>query len=171
MGSASRQLTIGGCDYAAAGILNGYIDDLLFIDGAALNTTSFVPPTAPFEDAFEAMMQPMAGPRVAVSAEVAVGRAARMEGPARFRDMEHEGAGRIIGTTKNVGDPDYPVSRRVRLFRKRDGVLAREMWSDAAGNYQFNHVRADVEYVITSHDHTGLYNAVIADSIIPELIP
>mgnify|MGYP000862448990 CR=1 FL=1 len=85
-------------------------------------------------------------------------------------DVEHGGRGRVAGTTKNVGAPDYPVSRRVRLLRKRDGLLARECWSDAGGNYLFDKVRHDREYVVMAHDHTGLYNAVVADTVTPELI-
>lgn len=89
----------------------------------------------------------------------------------RLVDLENGGRGRVIGTTKNVGNPDYPVSRRVRLLRKRDGFLAREGWSDAGGNYLFEHVRHDIEYIVLSHDHTGVYNAVIADSVTPDLMP
>lgn len=94
----------------------------------------------------------------------------RQATPGIALDMENGGHGRVIGTTKNVGTPDYPVARRVRLLRKRDGVLAREVWSDAAGNYLFDKVRHDREYVVMAHDHTGLYNAVVADTVTPELI-
>jgi len=90
--------------------------------------------------------------------------------PALALDVEHGGRGRGAGTTKNVGAPDYPVSRRVRLLRKRDGLLARECWSDAGGNYLFDKVRHDREYVVMAHDHTGLYNGVVADTVTPELI-
>lgn len=85
-------------------------------------------------------------------------------------DTEHGGRGQIVGTTHNVGTPNYPVSRRVRLFRKRDGVLVREVWSDTAGNYVFNKIRHDIKYVVTGHDHTGLYNAEVSDSLEPEVV-
>ena len=76
----------------------------------------------------------------------------------------------IVGNTKNVGEPDYPVARRVRLLRKRDSVLARETWSDSAGNFEFLNVRHDIEYMLVSHDHTGLYNGVISDLVTPDMM-
>ncbi len=94
-----------------------------------------------------------------------------LRGGALLVDVENGGDGRIVGTTKNIGTPDYPVSRRVRLLRKRDGQLVREGWSDAAGNYTFDHIRRDVEYVVLGHDHTGVYNAEVADSLLPDQMP
>ena len=94
----------------------------------------------------------------------------RQSPPALLLDAEHGGRGRIVGTVRATGTPNYPVARRVRLLRQRDGALARETWSGPDGNYVFDHIRHDLPYVLMSHDHTGLYNAVIADSVIPELI-
>lgn len=167
-------LSIGGRSYSANSewYLNGYIDDVIWIDGAALNTGAFIPSTAPFADGFEAFPQRILRPRAFVlPGGPPAWSALRLRRPTRLRDMNNDGIGQIVGTTKNIGDPNYPVSRRVRLYRKRDGVMARETWSDAAGNYVFDHLRHDIHYVVTAYDHTGLYNAVIADSMLPELMP
>lgn len=172
VGTSTADLFIGGRTFAGSDMrLNGYIDDLLFIAGAALNTSAFSPPATPFDEGFEVFPKRVDRPGALLVAGSPVWRANGIASSARLRDLEHDGVGRVIGTTKNTGSPDYPVSRRVRLARKRDGVLARETWSDAAGNYLFEHVRHDIEYVVTAHDHTGLYNAVIADSVTPELMP
>lgn len=74
------------------------------------------------------------------------------------------GTYRIDGTTAVAGAPDVPVSREVNIFFKKSGRLARKGWSDAAGNYQFLMV-GEGPWFVTTHDHTGEYNAVIADNI------
>lgn len=84
-------------------------------------------------------------------------------------DVWHGGAGVISGTVRDAGTPDVAAVRRVRLHRKRDGLLIRETWSHADGAYSFQGV-ANQLYYITSFDHTGNYNAVIKDSITPEVM-
>lgn len=152
----------------------GKIDDLVIHIGAqGFATDAFVLPPAPFGNTFGGLLPAL----VAVPLSAAVGGQMPAQSPSLLSgcrplvDLENGGRGRVIGTTKNVGNPDYPVSRRVRLLRKRDGFLAREGWSDAGGNYLFEHVRHDIEYIVLSHDHTGVYNAVIADSVTPDLMP
>lgn len=86
------------------------------------------------------------------------------------RDMDNGGNGRIAGTVKEVGTPDAPVIRRVRLYRKLDGMMLRETWSHADGAYSFTGIAIQLCYV-TAFDHTGNYNAVIKDSIMPEVTP
>ncbi len=160
----------GGGAYNTAR-LNGYLSELRVMCRSGRNAGAYTPNTGPFAETLE--LHAIAKPEVgkAVSATVPGARSVLLDTMRKGVDMEHGGHGRIIGTTQNAGTPDYPVARRVRLFRKRDGVLARETWSDAAGNYAFNNLRDDIAYVVTSHDHTGLYNAVIADSITPEPMP
>ena len=86
----------------------------------------------------------------------------------RIMDMHHGGQGSITGTVKDQGTPDTPVVRRVRLHRKSDGMLVRETWSAADGGYTFAKIAMQLYYVV-SHDHTGNFNAVIKDSIMPEV--
>lgn len=86
------------------------------------------------------------------------------------RDIQYGGRHRIVGTVKQVGTPNQPVERRVRLFRMRDGIFIRETWSDAAGNYRFEWIDGAETYFVVSYDHAGLYRAVIADGLVPEAI-
>ena len=86
----------------------------------------------------------------------------------KLADMYHGGTGTITGTVKDKGTPDTPVVRRVRLHRKVDGMLVRETWSAADGTYTFYRMAAQLYYVV-SHDHTGNFNAVIKDNILPVL--
>lgn len=84
------------------------------------------------------------------------------------------GTGLVSGTTKNYAeppDPNYPVVRRVRLVRQRDGAVIRVVWSNAAGEYRFDNVLENQLYDVLSHDHTGQFNAVIAASILAEPMP
>lgn len=74
--------------------------------------------------------------------------------------------GRIVGTVKRKDTPDnVPLSRRVRLYRDRDGMLIAETWSDAAGNYQFDYIEENESYTAIAHDHTYFYRAVAADNL------
>ncbi len=82
------------------------------------------------------------------------------------------GRGRISGTVRNSGTPDFPVWRRVRLLCKRDGRLIRETWSDpVTGAYEFLWIAEGLRYFVVAHDHTGQYNAEISDDIMPEPMP
>ncbi len=82
------------------------------------------------------------------------------------------GRGRIAGTVKVDSSPDYPVSRRVRLFDRRDNRLVREMWSDpVTGAYAFDGINPARRYVVIGYDHTGVHNAEILDNVAPELMP
>lgn len=78
------------------------------------------------------------------------------------------GDGTITGTVKVKGTPDYPVSRRVRLYRDRDGALVGETWSDAGtGAYTFTGLDSTQRYTALSLDHTAVFRAVVADNLPP----
>lgn len=87
------------------------------------------------------------------------------------RDLgEFGGTYRCHGDVKQVGTPDAPVWRRVRLFSRRDGRLVREQWSDpVTGAYSFDWINPGHEYTLVAYDHTGVYQAAISD--IPTLDP
>lgn len=71
----------------------------------------------------------------------------------------------VEGTVKVDGTPDFPVRRKVRLFCTTTGRHVRETWSDeTTGLYRFDYVRQG-PWTVISHDHTGNYNAVVADNI------
>lgn len=95
----------------------------------------------------------------------------RVEKEYRVRNLEHDGDGFIEGTTKVDGTPDFAVSRRVRLFREQDGLLIRETFSDVWGDYRFEYIKRGIRYTVVTYDHTDNFRAVIADKIIPEIMP
>ena len=74
------------------------------------------------------------------------------------------GSGTISGivTIENI-----PGSRRVRLYRKHDGMLIRETWSAANGAYSFPRIDPNWEYFVVAHDHLRVYNGVIQDMLTP----
>lgn len=87
-------------------------------------------------------------------------------------DIYHGGRGRVSGTVKVKGTPDYAVRRRVRLIRDRDGKMIREMWSDATtGAYQFDYVDERERYTVLAYDYSQAFRAVVADNLLPEVIP
>ncbi|KFJ10245.1 hypothetical protein DR66_1833 [Delftia acidovorans] len=84
------------------------------------------------------------------------------------------GRGRVRGRTVEQQDknsPKVPVSRRVRLYRDRDGLLIREAWSNAQGEYDFPRIDSTIAYTVLSYDHEGDFRAVVADRVTPEAMP
>jgi hypothetical protein len=173
-GGTSNIVRIGGDQSGYAWVdaaLNGYLSELRILCKWGRHDSAYAPATGPFEEGFSLNYARSAPAFPLVQPARPAWKSVRQSPPALLLDAEHGGRGRIVGTTKAKGETNYPVARRVRLLRKRDGALARETWSDAAGNYVFDHIRHDVVYILMSHDHTGLYNAVIDDAITPDLIP
>lgn len=85
-----------------------------------------------------------------------------------YRDQRYGGMYVVKGTVKVAGSPDVPVVRRVLLFNLLSSCfLARAVWSSSDGSYRFDNVGRG-PWFVTSHDHTGEYNAVIADNIVAE---
>lgn len=89
-----------------------------------------------------------------------------------FIDIEDGGVGRITGTVKEKGSPaNTPLRRRVVLQSHRDKRTVRETISDAGtGVYEFLEIAMGRTYDVISYDHTGIYRAVIADNLSPELM-
>lgn len=80
------------------------------------------------------------------------------------------GAGRITGSIKIT--PNLPIHRRLRLFHEATGILIAEAWSDATtGAYSFTHLDPTQTYTVVGFDYTQAYRAVIADRVVPELMP
>lgn len=87
-------------------------------------------------------------------------------------DLEDGGFYRVVGTLKIKGPPNVAVSRRLRLIRDVDGRMVRETWSDAAtGAYSFTYVRGDTTYTVLAYDYEHAYRAVVADNLVPEIMP
>lgn len=88
----------------------------------------------------------------------------------QFHDAEHGGRGMLYGRVTIDGLPSgTPVSRRVRLFRSRDGCLVREVWSAADGSYRFEGINERYEYDIEAWDHEKNYFSAVANNQIPEV--
>lgn len=84
-------------------------------------------------------------------------------------DMEFGGRGCIYGTVELYAQAgNIPLPRRVRLHRSRDGLLVRETWSDAQGNYRFDYISERYKYDVTAWDHEGLQQSVVANDLAPE---
>lgn len=84
-------------------------------------------------------------------------------------DMECGGSGSIYGTVElytQVGNISLPC--RVRLHRSRDGLLVRETWSNAQGEYRFDGITDRYKYDVIAWDHEGLQQSVVANDLTPE---
>lgn len=185
---STRPLKVGVWDYSSgAEYFSGNID-LLKISNEVEYTGSFTPPDIPF--AFSSVGSNAVRGRAAVMDGFALG-----SGPAltygtpkialpdylsiesgsvkdQINGVLGEGIGRVNGTVATKGSPNQPVHRKVRLIRERDGVVIREAWSNAVtGEYDFKYVDELQTYTVVSYDHLHNYRAVIADNLVPELMP
>lgn len=79
-------------------------------------------------------------------------------------EVQTTGTGRIAGvvTIENI-----PGARKVRLYRKQDGLLIRQTWSATNGAYSFENLDPNWEYFVVAHDHLRVHNAVVSDMIDP----
>lgn len=78
------------------------------------------------------------------------------------------GDGQISGTTKNIGAPNTPVSRKVQVYDKRTQLLAGEQWSSAVdGSFLFTFLNRARTYTVVAYDHTLTYASVLADNVVP----
>lgn len=86
----------------------------------------------------------------------------------KVKDIYFDGAGEISGKVSEQALPsDIPVIRKVALYLKETGALIRQQWSNAAGEYSFTNIDERFTYYVVAFDHTGTYNAVIRDNIVP----
>ena len=83
--------------------------------------------------------------------------------------MEFGGRGRFYGTVTEAQSKAM-LQRRVRLFRSRDGYLARETWSAADGSYRFEGINERYQYDIEAWDHEKSFFSVVANNQIPEVV-
>ena len=59
----------------------------------------------------------------------------------------------------------------MRLHRSRDGLLVRETWSNAQGEYRFDGITDRYKYDVIAWDHEGLQQSVVANDLTPEVMP
>lgn len=162
-----------------ANYLSGYVDDLRItrqIDryDAFGGATNYTPPAS----AFDTSTMPLNKEFIDTSiAPVKIGgipaMAYKLASPAiMLYDAVWGGAGRVSGTTKVKGTPNYAVRRKVRLHRDVDGMLVREQWSNAtSGAYSFDSIDATKKYTVITYDYEHNFRAVIADNITPDPMP
>lgn len=88
-------------------------------------------------------------------------------------DTEFGGPGAIYGTTKSKADPaNIPLKARVRLLRQRDALLVRETWSDpVTGEWAVTGIDTRQPMIALAQDADGVYQAVAADRLVPEVAP
>lgn len=173
--AAVAVLEIGGSSGAAFSRMIGFLDEFQMQRDvsrrtAAVPTTAF---SARLGVSSARVTTPVHKSKVYADYQTSQSVAARLlRGGRRWRDIDNDGRGYISGTTKNDGTPtDFPVRRRVRLMRDKDGIPIRETWSDAVtGAYLFTEIDERFTYTVTSYDHTENFRAVIADRITPELM-
>ena len=146
----------------------GYIDEVRVTKGAARYSTSFSVPTAAFDP-----NTPMPAPLYRKVSDTFLSYGDRLpQSPLNAKkvgayyqwEVQTSGTGRIAGkvTIENI-----PGSRKVRLFRKHDGMLLRETWSAPNGAYSFSNLDPAWEYFVVAHDHLRVYNGVISDMLNP----
>ena len=87
------------------------------------------------------------------------------------------GYGYFAGTVKELpksapAGGEIPVQRKVRLHHERTGIMVAQTWSDpVTGAYRFDFIDPQATYYVTSFDHNGVFQAVVADRITPVLYP
>lgn len=85
------------------------------------------------------------------------------------RRWDWGGTGKIEGTVKIKGTPNYAVRRKVYLLRDRDMAVVDAQWSDpTTGAYSFVGFDPAEKYTVISYDYTHAFRAVIADNLTPE---
>jgi hypothetical protein len=90
----------------------------------------------------------------------------------RVRDMAWAGRGRVSGTVKTKGTPNFPTYAKVRLIHEADGVCVAEQWSDPlTGEYSFDYIDATKKYTVLAYDPMRSFRAVVADYLTPSIIP
>lgn len=161
----------------------GHLDDVRITKGIARYIGSFAPPGMPFPKVTEGadgtvFVKPLLrvpGPDRSIVAGSSAVSPPSINGGFKSKiacDMEFGGRGTIYGTVEHDHTPaNTPLIRRVRLHRSRDGMLVRETWSKADGSYEFTEISGRYEYDVIAWDHEMQFRSVVANNLVPEVMP
>lgn len=90
------------------------------------------------------------------------------------RAVTGQANGVIYGTVElgMDGAPNALLQRKVQLYIARDGTYIAQSWSDpVTGAYRFELLDTAEKYFVIAFDHTGQHRAVVADGLVPEVMP
>lgn len=165
-----RSITLGRYAPNANQPFAGNIDKLQIDKGVALYDYSYNPDTLASTDATPTgRLISQALRRTAFSPEQAAGKIVSVN---VAKDVYFGGKGRVSGTVKVKGAPNFPKYARVWLIDQRSGLLVREQWSNATtGAYSFDYLNLSLRYTVLTFDHTGAFRAVVADNLTADPMP
>lgn len=167
--------SIGGDGYQSAPSFVGQIDEIRVVVGFPQFGGPFTRPTAPYADIPQGLLNPkVSDSETALIRSQPIAPNFKVVGQPRVLfDTRDGGRGRILGTVKEKATPsNLPLARRVRLFQEVTGRFVAETWSDAVtGNYAFYNIEHAIRYTVVTYDHINNYRAVIADNLLPEMMP
>jgi hypothetical protein len=170
IGDEQQAVRIGVAGSDLDNPFTGLIDDVRYTVGVCRYTANFTPPTEFLDESSLVKYVKSPVPLTLRQVTAVAPTFKKYSGAAKVVDRENGGKGRIAGKVTQYGSPDTPFAARVRLHRKKDGVLARETWSADDGSYSFDYINENVAYYVVSFDHTGNFNGVIKDNITPVVI-
>lgn len=150
------------------GVFTGCLDDI-FVANTAVWTANFTPEevayTAPTEVSFNTLKSQHSYSEVAVPAPTT-----GQLNPQNSVHAYYAGRGYIAATVAIKGTPNTPVTRRVRLHEQKSGNFVAETWSNSSGSYAFTGIDPSNTYYAVSFDHTGAYQGVVADNLVPTVM-
>lgn len=154
-GYTGTTITVPSAAYPTGGSDPYWSDTVLLFDGtiATVGAKSALPLVSRKQAFSPASPAPIALPRLR-----------------NLRNVYHGGQGRISGTVKVKGSPNFPKFAPVYLMRDRDKVVVAEMWSDpATGAYSFDGWDHTERYTVIAYDPARSFRSVIADNLTPEV--
>lgn len=164
---ASSPFSVGRQKSTGQYPFDGWIDSLLINTNADLFTDAAAPPAEPFLAEGALLVRTGKSSSFVAADAPPAAFTTRRDKVASALDTEFGGAGRIYGTTKTK---NAPTKARVRLLRDRDGLLARETWSDpVTGEFDFPGIDTSQKFTALAADANGDFRPVAANQLTPEV--